>query len=116
MSVSPDEKYFAFATVKGVVCILEQSQSLKFRRVQTSAEHHGSEVTALQWNACRSELFVGDDSGRISVISSSAFVVRTRQRNVTYLMFIRLILCCLFPSNQMSTRFNNGFIQVFYFN
>ncbi|KDR22801.1 hypothetical protein L798_00714, partial [Zootermopsis nevadensis] len=86
VSVSPDEKYFAFATVKGVVCILEQSQSLKFRRVQTSAEHHGSEVTALQWNACRSELFVGDDSGRISVISSSAFVGKNMFQTPSFIL------------------------------
>jgi WD40 repeat protein len=84
VSVSPDEKFFAFATLKGVVCILERNQSLKFRRMQMSVEHHGSEVTALQWNVCSSELFVGDDSGKISVISSSAFVVRIWWRlNVT---------------------------------
>jgi hypothetical protein len=77
VSVSPDENFFAFATVKGVVCILERSQSLKARCIQMSVEHHGSEVTALQWNGCSSELFVGDDTGKISVISASAFVVRT---------------------------------------
>lgn len=76
MSVSPDEKFFAFATLKGVVCILERSQSLKFRRIQMSVDHHGSEVTALHWNVCSSELFVGDDSGKISIVSASPFVVR----------------------------------------
>jgi hypothetical protein len=75
VSVSPDEKFFAFSTMKGVVCIVERSQSLKVRRIQMSTEHHGSEVTAMQWNFCSSELFVGDDSGKISVVSPSAFVV-----------------------------------------
>jgi hypothetical protein len=75
VSISPDEKFFAFSTMKGVVCILERSQSLKVRRIQLSAEHHCSEVTAMQWNLCSSELFVGDDSGKISVISASASVV-----------------------------------------
>jgi hypothetical protein len=75
VSVSPDEKFFAFSTMKGVVCIVERSQSLKVRRIQMSIEHPGSEVTAMQWNLCSSELFVGDDSGKISVVSPSAFVV-----------------------------------------
>jgi WD40 repeat protein len=76
VSVSPDEKFFAFATLKGVVCILERSHSLKVRRIQMSVEHHNSEVTALQWNVYSNELFVGDDTGKVSVISASAFVVR----------------------------------------
>jgi hypothetical protein len=75
VSVSPDEKFFAFSTMKGVVCLVERSQSLKVRRIQMSVEHQGSEVTAMQWNLCSSELFVGDGSGKISVVSASAFVV-----------------------------------------
>lgn len=75
MSVSPDEKFFAFSTVKGVVCILENSQSLKVRCIQMSLEHHGSDITALQWNVSGNELFVGDDSGKVSVITASPFVV-----------------------------------------
>jgi hypothetical protein len=75
VSISPDEKLFAFSTVKGVVCILEKSRSLKVRRIQMSLEHHGSDITALQWNASGNELFVGDDSGRVSVIKASPFVV-----------------------------------------
>jgi hypothetical protein len=40
-----------------------------------SLEHRGSDITALQWNVHGSELFVGDDSGKVSVISASPFVV-----------------------------------------
>jgi WD40 repeat protein len=75
VSVSPDEKFFAFATVKGTVCILEKSRSLKVRRIQMSLEHQGSGITALRWNVSGNELFVGDDCGRVSVISASPFVV-----------------------------------------
>lgn len=75
MSVSPDEKFFAFSTVKGVVCILEKSQSLKVRRIQMSLEHHGSDITALQWNISGNELFVGDDCGKVSVVRASPFGV-----------------------------------------
>jgi hypothetical protein len=48
---------------------------LKVRRIQLSVERCGSEITAMQWNLCSSELFVGDGSGKISVVSASAFVV-----------------------------------------
>lgn len=75
VSVSPDEKFFAFSTMKGVVCVVERSQSSKVRRIQMSVDHRGSEITAMQWNLCSSELFIGDDSGKISVVSASAFVV-----------------------------------------
>jgi WD40 repeat protein len=75
VSVSPDEKFFAFSTVKGAVCILERSHSLRARCVQMYLEHHGSGITALQWNVSGNELFVGDDSGRVSVVSASHFVV-----------------------------------------
>jgi hypothetical protein len=40
-----------------------------------SLEHHGSDITALQWNVSGNELFVGDDSGKVSVITASPFVV-----------------------------------------
>jgi hypothetical protein len=75
VSVSPDEKFFAFSTVKGVVCVLEKSRSLKVRRIQMTLEHHGLEITALQWNVSGNELFVGDNCGKVSVIRASPFVV-----------------------------------------
>ncbi|PSN46869.1 hypothetical protein C0J52_13679, partial [Blattella germanica] len=84
VSISPDEKFFAFATFKGVVCILERNQILKIRRMQMSIEHQGSEVTALQWNSLSNELFVGDGSGKISVVNISPFTAKNMFQNPTF--------------------------------
>ncbi|GFT57845.1 hermansky-Pudlak syndrome 5 protein [Trichonephila clavipes] len=41
------------------------------QRLQISFEHRGSVVTAMQWNISSSKIYIGDDKGRVSVISVS---------------------------------------------
>jgi len=79
--ISPDERILAYATNKGAVILVEhnvlQSSSAAAKKLQISNEHVGSEVTALQWNAESSELYIGDNVGRISLLCVSVFTVRT---------------------------------------
>nr|CAD7257547.1 unnamed protein product [Timema shepardi] len=77
LSISPNEKMFVVATLKGVVCVLEQNEGRGARRVLVSNEHQGSEVTALQWNSSSSEIFIADDAGRVSVLTVSVFTTKT---------------------------------------
>lgn len=77
VAISPDEKLFAFASVKGVVCVLEKNSSgLGARRIFTSSEHIGVNVTALQWNSQSNELFIGDQLGKVSIISLLPFMMK----------------------------------------
>ncbi|CAG2056326.1 unnamed protein product [Timema podura] len=77
LSISPNEKMFVVATLKGVVCVLERNEGRGARRVLVSNEHQGSEVTALQWNSSSSEIFIADDVGRVSVLTVSLFTTKT---------------------------------------
>ncbi|GLH01932.1 Hermansky-Pudlak syndrome 5 protein homolog [Gryllus bimaculatus] len=77
VAISPDEKLFAFASVKGVVCVLEKNSSgLGARRIFTSSEHVGVNITALHWNSVSNELFIGDQVGKVSVISLFPFMMK----------------------------------------
>ncbi|XP_059482528.1 uncharacterized protein LOC132200810 [Neocloeon triangulifer] len=80
VAVSPDEKVLAYATNKGVVILLEhnvlQSSSAASRRLQTSNEHLGAEVTTLQWNATSDDLYIGDNTGKISLLCVSVFTAK----------------------------------------
>ncbi|XP_047004975.1 Hermansky-Pudlak syndrome 5 protein homolog [Schistocerca americana] len=69
VTVSPDEQLFAFATVKGAVCMLERNHVAGSRHLHKSSEHVGTEVTALCWGA-QNELYIGDALGRVSVLSA----------------------------------------------
>lgn len=71
--ISPDEKWFGFSTTRGVSCVLEHSGSAVNRRI-LSHVHEGRSVTALQWNNLSSQLYIGDNSGQISVISVSSYL------------------------------------------
>ncbi|XP_067000264.2 BLOC-2 complex member HPS5 [Anabrus simplex] len=84
VAISPDEKLFGFATIKGAVFILERNVGPGARLVQTSSEHLGTNISALQWNGHSSELYVGDDTGKVSVINISAFVTKSMFNTPSY--------------------------------
>lgn len=69
VTISPDEQLFAFATVKGAVCMLERNHVAGSRHLHMSSEHVGTEVTALCWGE-QNELYIGDALGRVSVLSA----------------------------------------------
>ncbi len=60
---------------KGIVVILELrlDRRQKPERLRTTGDHKGSAITAIKWNEIGNRLYIGDDSGKVSVakISSS---------------------------------------------
>lgn len=74
VSISPDEKLFAFATNKGTVCLVEINNK-NAKDIQVYNEHVGNTITAMKWNEYTEELYVGDNTGKISVIINANFIV-----------------------------------------
>lgn len=72
VSVSPNEKFIAFSTVRGIICILEKT-SHGAKHLVTTAEHQNKQITSLQWNSNNNELFVGDNTGKVSIVMVSIF-------------------------------------------
>ncbi|EEB11189.1 conserved hypothetical protein [Pediculus humanus corporis] len=72
VSISPDEKFIGFSTVKGMVCILEKTSN-GIKHLITATEHQNEQVTCLQWNDVNNELFVGDNNGKVSIVLTSVF-------------------------------------------
>lgn len=89
VKISPDEKWFGFATSRGISCVVEHNGTSLNRRI-LSHVHEGRLVTALQWNNCSNQLYAGDNSGQISVISVSSYLVRS-----SCFYFIPLLGICL---------------------
>ncbi|XP_071452599.1 BLOC-2 complex member HPS5 [Hetaerina americana] len=81
VSVSPNESMFAFSTVKGFVFLVDhnigQDASGGVRKVQVSSDHRGAQVTAFQWHQKTNDLYIGDDRGKVSVVSVSFFMAKT---------------------------------------
>lgn len=76
VAISPDEKLIAFASVRGVVCVLQRAEtSTGTRCLNRSVEHSGSTVTAICWVDHSDQVFIGDSQGRLSVINVSLFMV-----------------------------------------
>ncbi|XP_054291048.1 BLOC-2 complex member HPS5 [Macrosteles quadrilineatus] len=75
VSISPDEKLIAFASVRGTVCVLQRAEiSTGARCLNRSTEHSGADVTALCWVEHSDQVFAGDSQGRLSVINVSLFM------------------------------------------
>lgn len=73
--ISPDEKTVALATVRGSIWLIILKPSIKLMII--SNEHLGEKVTCLCWNDNSTEVYAGDDSGKISVSLVSNFIVIT---------------------------------------
>ncbi|XP_011299713.1 Hermansky-Pudlak syndrome 5 protein homolog [Fopius arisanus] len=73
VQISPDEKTVALSTKRGSVCIVSLKPSAKL--ISISNEHLRETVTSLCWNSKSSEIYVGDNKGKISTIVLSIFTV-----------------------------------------
>ncbi|XP_063984014.1 BLOC-2 complex member HPS5 homolog [Diachasmimorpha longicaudata] len=73
VQISPDQKTIALSTKRGSVCIITLKPSAKL--VSISKEHINATVTSLCWNSKSSEIYVGDNNGKISTIVLSIFTV-----------------------------------------
>ncbi|XP_015584779.1 uncharacterized protein LOC107262761 [Cephus cinctus] len=71
--ISPDEKLVALATMGGSVCFVSLKPVVK--QIALSTEHVGKCVTCLCWDDNSSALYIGDSTGKISVMVQSIFTV-----------------------------------------
>lgn len=71
--ISPDEKTVALATKRGSVCVINLKPSVKLLSIAN--EHVGETITSLCWNAKSTEIYVGDNNGKISTVVLSIFTV-----------------------------------------
>lgn len=74
VAISPDEKSIAFATAKGLVIVLEECFVDINYNYQQFAEHEGNVVTVIKWQ--NSEIYCGDNTGKVSVITVANLLVR----------------------------------------
>lgn len=84
--ISPDEKFIAFSTVKGTVSVLERSSSHGAKHVVSSYEHQNAQVTSLQWNESNDEVFVGDDKGKVSIVTVSLFPAKNMFQTPSFVL------------------------------
>ncbi|CAH1256468.1 HPS5 [Branchiostoma lanceolatum] len=66
---APDDNLVAIATSRGLVVVWELNieRRAKPERLRISPEHRGNTVVSLQWDDKSSRLFIGDDTGKVSV-------------------------------------------------
>ncbi|XP_063859414.1 uncharacterized protein LOC135100446 isoform X2 [Scylla paramamosain] len=70
LSISPDEQQVACALSCGMVMVFELQQA-NTQLLTSSLEHRGREVTTLIWAFCQPELYIGDASGRVTMLYAS---------------------------------------------
>ncbi|KAK1116729.1 hypothetical protein K0M31_018122 [Melipona bicolor] len=71
--ISPDEKTIALTTIRGLVCLVALKPMPKL--IAISSEHIHKQVNCLCWNDNSSELYIGDENGKVSVMVLSIFTV-----------------------------------------
>ncbi|KOX77760.1 Hermansky-Pudlak syndrome 5 protein like protein [Melipona quadrifasciata] len=71
--ISPDEKTIALTTIRGLVCLVALKPMPKL--IAISSEHIHKQVNCLCWNDNCSELYIGDENGKVSVMVLSIFTV-----------------------------------------
>lgn len=64
---------FSFATSKGSICLVDLTS--KNTDFQVYNEHTGNIITTMKWNEQSNELFAGDNTGKISVMTYTNFIV-----------------------------------------
>ncbi|XP_012279972.1 Hermansky-Pudlak syndrome 5 protein homolog isoform X2 [Orussus abietinus] len=70
--ISPDEKKIALATIHGNICLVILKPTAS-KLVAVSTEHAGVRVTCLCWNDNSLELYIGDETGKISIMVNGMF-------------------------------------------
>lgn len=75
VAISSDEKLFAFSTNRGTVCLVEVGS----KNIQVYNEHLGTSITSMKWNEHTEELYVGDSTGKMSVVINANFIVSYRK-------------------------------------
>ncbi|KAH1019309.1 hypothetical protein HUJ04_009150 [Dendroctonus ponderosae] len=67
IAISPDEHHISVVCATGLILILQNFIEDAKTQTQVFNEHEGKQVTYIKWH--RNELYVGDETGKISVVS-----------------------------------------------
>ncbi|KAH9503345.1 Peroxisomal membrane protein PAS20 [Bulinus truncatus] len=70
LSLSPSDHHIGFALSSGHVAVYELNieKRTKPERVRLTQDHVGSTIKSLVWDSFSSKLFVGDSSGKLSIV------------------------------------------------
>ncbi|XP_023318310.1 uncharacterized protein LOC106653266 [Trichogramma pretiosum] len=71
--ISPNEKAIAIATVTGNIILILLKP--RFKTLPVSREHFGQKITCLCWNDNSTEVYAGDETGKISITTVTTFLV-----------------------------------------
>ncbi|KAH1026507.1 hypothetical protein HUJ05_000168 [Dendroctonus ponderosae] len=67
IAISPDEHHISVVCATGLILILQNFIEDANTQTQVFNEHEGKQVTYIKWH--RNELYVGDETGKVSVVS-----------------------------------------------
>ncbi|RZB40395.1 Hermansky-Pudlak syndrome 5 protein -like, partial [Asbolus verrucosus] len=95
--ISDDESNLAIAVSTGLVVVLEDCFSTSVQQ-QVFSEHEGNTITAMKWNG--NDLYCGDSTGRISVITLKSFLVQCH-KIMTKAMFQTPVACLMHLDSQI---------------
>ena len=76
ISISQDENTMAVATNKGFIYLIDGFVNDTVDQDQVYSHHEGNIITALRWSL--NDLYCGDQTGHISVISRTNKLVRKK--------------------------------------
>ena len=73
---------YNFFCSKGNLVILELrfEKRQKPDKLRQTGDHKGSNITVMKWNAIGNRLYVGDDSGKVSVAKISSTLAKVCSR------------------------------------
>lgn len=77
LSISHNEDWIAFSSKNGLVYVVRRRSSILpvIPETQISYEHEGNGITSLKWDFQNTQLFIGDDTGRVSVLNLHYIIV-----------------------------------------
>lgn len=75
VAISPQEKFIAFSTVKGTICVYVIKLTAAYPQIVT-AHYEDTTVMCLHWKRNEEQLFYGDDKGNVYLVHLTSFLVR----------------------------------------
>lgn len=95
VAISPQEKFVAFATAKGTICVYVIDLAAAYPQIVT-AHYADAMVTCLHWRRNEEQLFYGDQKGNVLLVNLTSFLVSMRLANtVGGLDLLTTLLVCV---------------------
>ncbi|XP_076068558.1 uncharacterized protein LOC143040983 [Oratosquilla oratoria] len=104
---SPEENQLALSSSSGIVEVLEfvALDSFCAQNITKSKEHEGQKVTCIIWSRGGDEVYIGDDTGRISVL----YVPRSKAASIFQTSSVRLMTL---DSSVIQMDYHNSYLLV----